>query len=160
MRRELLAMEPGLLFMSSTTMEESLAASLLPERVGAMLAAAFGGLGTLLAAIGLYGVIAFSVARRTREIGVRIAVGANAHDVLGMVMKQGLALVAVGAIAGLALAAFAARLLSGVLYGISAFDPPAWATAIGVLLTASVLANLVPALRAMKVDPVNALRAE
>ena len=160
MRRELLAMEPGLLFMSSTTMEESLAASLLPERVGAMLAAAFGGLGTLLAAIGLYGVIAFSVARRTREIGVRIAVGANAHDVLGMVMKQGLALVAVGAIVGLALAAFAARLLSGVLYGISAFDPPAWATAIGVLLTASALANLVPALRAMKVDPVNALRAE
>ena len=114
----------------------------------------------MLAAIGLYGVIAFSVARRTREIGVRIAVGANAHDVLGMVMKQGLALVAVGAIAGLALAAFAARLLSGVLYGISAFDPPAWATAIGVLLTASALANLVPALRAMKVDPVNALRAE
>jgi ABC-type antimicrobial peptide transport system permease subunit len=160
MRRELLTMEPGLVFMSSTTMEESMSASLLPERVGAMLAGAFGTLGTLLAAIGLYGVIAFSVARRTREIGVRIAVGANARNVLSMVMKQGFALVAAGAVVGLGLAALAARLLSGGLYGVGAFDIPAWTTAIAVLIVASLLANFVPALRAMRVDPVTALRAE
>ena len=160
MRRELLAIEPGLVFISSGTMEDSVAASLLPARVGALLAAAFGGLGTLLAAIGLYGVIAFSVARRTREIGVRMAVGANAQNVLGLVMRQGFALVTVGALVGLALAAIVARLLSGVLYGVGAYDPTAWATAVAVLVTASVLANFVPALRAMRVDPVTALRAE
>ena len=93
MRRELLALEPGLVFVSSATMETSLAMSLLPHRVGALLAAGFGGVGTLLAAIGLYGVIAFSVARRTREIGVRIAIGADAGAVLRLVMRQGLTLV-------------------------------------------------------------------
>ena len=159
-RRELLAMEPGLVFISSSTMEQSLSASLLPVRVGALLAGAFGGLGTLLAAIGLYGVIAFSVARRTREIGVRIAVGASARQVLGMVMRQGLMLVLVGALIGMALAALAARLLSGVLYGVGSFDFAAWAIALLVLATAAALANLIPALRAMRVDPVSALRTE
>lgn len=160
MRRELLSIEPGLVFISSTTMETSMEASLLPDRVGAMLAAAFGGLGTLLAAIGLYGVIAFSVARRTREIGVRIAVGADARNVLGMIMKQGLGLVAIGAGVGIVLATFAAQFLSGVLYGVGAFDPIAWTAALGLLLGASAMANFIPARRAMRVDPVSALRAE
>jgi predicted permease len=160
MRRELLAMEPGLVFMSSTTMDTSLAASLLPDRVGAMLATAFGALGTLLAAIGLYGVIAFSVARRTREIGIRIAIGADRGSVLAMVMKQGLGLVTIGAVVGSALAVLAARFLSGVLYGVGAFDPVAWGAALGLLLGAAAFANLVPARRAMRVNPVTALRTE
>jgi predicted permease len=160
MRRELLAMEPGLVVMSSGTVEQSLSASLLPARVGALLAGAFGGLGTLLAAIGLYGVIAFSVARRTREIGVRIAVGASGRQVLGMVMRQGLLLVLVGGLIGIALAALAARLLSGVLYGVGSFDFAAWAIALLVLATAAAFANLIPALRAMRVDPMSALRTE
>ena len=95
MRRELLAMEPGLVFIRHETMEASMATSLLPRRVGAMLAGGFGGLGTLLAAIGLYGVIAFSVARRTREIGIRMALGAQPGRVLGLVMRQGLTLLAI-----------------------------------------------------------------
>jgi predicted permease len=160
MRRELLAMEPGLVFMVSKTMEENLALSLMPARVGAMLAAAFGGLGTLLAAIGLYGVIAFSVTRRTREIGVRMALGAKPAGVLSMVMRQGFSIVAIGLVAGALLAAAAAAALRGLLYGISPFDPVAWALAISAMIAAAALANFVPARRAMRIDPMTALRIE
>lgn len=160
MRRELLAIEPGLVFMGHSTMEQNLAASLLPARVGAMLAAAFGGLGTLLAAIGLYGVIAFSVAKRTREIGLRMALGANPGAVLSMVMQQGFVIVAVGLVAGGLLAAGAAAALSGVLYGISPFDPLAWGLALSAMLAAAALANFVPARRAMRIDPMSALRTD
>ena len=126
MRRELLALEPGLVIMDASTMETHMAASLMPARVGAMLATAFGGLGTLLAAIGLYGVIAFSVARRTKEIGLRMALGAEPGGVLAMVMRQGFTLVAVGLVVGALLAAGAATVLQGLLYGITPFDPWAW----------------------------------
>jgi predicted permease len=160
MRRELLAMESGLVFMGNSTMEEQLGASLLPARVGAMLASAFGGLGTLLAAIGLYGVIAFSVARRTREIGVRMALGANPAAVLSMVMRQGFVIVAIGLVAGAALAAAAAVALRGLLYGITPFDPIAWGLAIAAMIMAAALANFLPARRAMRVDPMAALRTD
>jgi predicted permease len=159
-RRELLAIEPGLVFINSATMETSMAASLLPARVAAFLALSFGALGTLLAAIGLYGVIAFSVARRTREIGVRIAIGASASAVLSMVMRQGLGLAAIGTGIGIGLAALAAQTLSGALYGIGAFDPVAWIVALSVLLGAAALANFIPARRAMRINPVTALRTE
>jgi predicted permease len=160
MRRELLALDSGLVFMMNSTMEQNMGASLMPARVGAMLAAAFGGLGTLLAAIGLYGVIAFSVARRTREIGVRMALGANPAAVLTMVMRQGLAIVAIGLVAGAALAAAAATALRGLLYGITPFDPVAWGLAIAAMIMAAALANFLPARRAMRVDPMTALRTE
>ncbi len=125
-----------------------------------MLATAFGGLGTLLAAIGLYGVIAFSVARRTREIGVRMALGANPAGVLSMVMRQGLVIVAIGLVAGAVLAAAAAVALRGLLYGITPFDPMAWGLAIAAMVVAAALANFVPARRAMRIDPMTALRNE
>jgi predicted permease len=160
MRRELLAMEPSLVFMSANTMEQNLGLSLMPARVGALLAAGFGGLGTLLAAIGLYGVIAFSVARRTREIGVRMALGAQPGGVLTMVMRQGLLIVAIGLAAGALLAAGAATALQRVLYGISPFDPVAWGFGIAAMLLAAALANFVPARRAMRIDPMTALRIE
>ena len=160
MRRELLAMEPSLVFMVSSTMDQNLANTLLPARVGAVLATAFGGLGTLLAAIGLYGVIAFSVARRTREIGVRMALGANPAGVLSMVMRQGFVIVAIGLVAGTALAAAAAASLRGLLYGITPFDPVAWGAAIAAMAAAAALANFLPARRAMRVDPIAALRNE
>jgi predicted permease len=159
-RRELLQMEPGLVFVRQETMAATLATSMLPERVSAALAGAFGGLGTILAAIGLYGVIAYSVARRTREIGVRVALGAHPVQVLGMVMRQGLAVLSVGAVIGAALAALAARLLGRVIYGVGAADPVAWGAAFAILFVAAALANYIPARRAMQLDPVTALRTE
>jgi ABC-type antimicrobial peptide transport system permease subunit len=120
----------------------------------------FGALGTLLAAIGLYGVIAFAVSRRTREIGVRMAIGANPTGVMRMVMRQGFVLVAAGLAVGLVLAAVAAQVLSGLLYGISAADPIAWLSALAVMLAAAGLANFIPARRAMRIDPITALRTE
>jgi predicted permease len=160
MRRELLAMEPGLVFMGNATMAQNMGASLMPARVGAILATAFGGLGTLLAGIGLYGVIAFSVARRTREIGLRMALGAKPGMVLSMVMRQGFTIVAIGMLAGAVLAGAAASALRGVLYGITPFDPIAWGLALSAMLVAAALANFVPARRAMRVDPMSALRTE
>ena len=160
MRRELVAMEPGLVVMDASTMDEHLAASLLPARVGALLATAFGGLGTLLAAIGLYGVIAFSVARRTKEIGLRMALGAEPAGVLTMVMRQGLTLVGVGLGVGAALAVGVAFLLRGLLYGVTPLDPLAWGAAALALLIAGGLANAVPARRAMRVEPLTALRTD
>ena len=159
-RRELLALEPGLVFLNNGTMADNLAASLMPARVGALLATGFGALGTLLAAIGLYGVIAFSVARRTREIGVRMALGARPQGVLAMVLRQGFALVAAGMAVGGLLAAAVSRAVSGMLFGVSPLDPAAWGLALGTLLVAAAAANLVPARRAMRVDPVTALRTE
>jgi predicted permease len=160
MRRELLAIEPNLVFIDSSTMERNLGTSLMPARVGAMLASAFGGLGTLLAAIGLYGVIAFSVARRTREIGLRMALGANPGAVLSMVMRQGLSIVSIGLLAGGVLAALAASALRQLLYGITPFDPIAWGLAFAAMIVAASMANLVPARRAMRIDPMAALRTD
>ena len=160
MRREVLTIEPGLVFVSSSTMEQNLAGSLLPARVGALLATIFGGLGTLLAAIGLYGVIAFSVTRRTREIGVRMALGARPAGVLSMVMRQGFVIVAIGLVAGALLAAAAASALRGLLYGITPFDSVAWGLAMAAMIAAAGLANFVPARRAMRIDPMSALRIE
>lgn len=160
MRRELLAMEPSLVFMVSSTMEQNLGNTLVPARVGAMLATAFGGLGTLLAAIGLYGVIAFSVARRTREIGVRMALGARPAGVMAMIMRQGVTIVAIGLAVGALLAAAAAFALRQLLYGVQPLDPIAWVTALTGMLLAAALANFVPARRAMRIDPMAALRSE
>jgi putative ABC transport system permease protein len=120
----------------------------------------FCGLGLLLASVGLYGVIAFSVARRTREIGIRIAIGARPRAVLASVMRQGLTLAVLGLLAGFALAVVVAQVLAGLLYGISPIDPVAWSVATLVLLGVAALANIMPAYRAMQVDPSSALRAE
>lgn len=157
-RRELLAMEPRLVFVNQGTMERMFAATLLPARIGSWLAAGFGALGTALAAIGLYGVVAFAVSRRSREIGIRVALGAARGDVIRMILRQGILVVAAGAIAGGVLAAVTSVVLASVLFGVSAADPIAWLTAIGVLIAATALAHLVPARRALRIDPAVALR--
>jgi predicted permease len=160
LQRDVRAMAPDVVFMDALTMEQAMAGTLVPARIGALLAAGFGILGTLLAAIGLYGVVAFSVARRTREIGVRMALGAEPSGVVGLVMGQGFTLVAAGLAAGLSLAAGAAFGLRGLLYGIGPLDPLAWGGAIVAMVAAAAAANFVPARRAMRIAPVTALRSE
>ncbi len=134
--------------------------SMLPGRLAALLVGAFGLVGTLLAAIGLYGLLAFTVAQRSREIGVRLALGAEPRQVMKMVVTRGLRITAAGLVAGLFAAAGVAQLLSGLLFGISPFDPTTYLTIAAVLLTVATLACWLPARRAANTDPVVALRAE
>jgi predicted permease len=158
--RMLLDLEPGMPLFEQQTMHMVMASTLLPLRIGVMLLGVFSAFGLLLAAIGLYGVLAFAVARRTREIGIRMAIGARPAAVIALVTRQGLTLAASGLIVGALLSIVVARLVSGVIYGVGAADAVSWAVAIGVLLTIAGIANLLPALRAMRIDPVRALRTE
>jgi len=160
MRRELLALESNLVFVENQTMEAEVGATLFPVRASAWLVSGVGLIAMLLAAVGLYGVIAYSVARRTREIGIRMAMGARPWTVVRLVMRQGLTVAVAGLLAGAMLAAFAARLIAGALYGVRTSDPVSWIGAAVVLLGVSALANLVPAWRAARVDPSEALRTE
>ena len=160
MRRALLALEPNLVFVENQTMEAEVGATLFPARASAWLVGGVGAIAMLLAAIGLYGVIAYSVARRTREMGIRIALGAGPASVIGLVMRQGLGVAAAGLMAGCLLGIVAARAMAGALYGVGAADPVSWVAAIVVLLTVSGLANFIPAWRAARVNPSVALRTE
>ena len=159
-RRTLQAFEPGLLLMEQQTMEGQIAATLFPVRVAATLVGVFSGLALLLAAIGVYGVIAFSVSRRTREIGIRMAIGARPAEVLLLVVRQGLTLATIGLVAGFGLATVATQALAGALYGVSAADPVAWGSAAVIMLGIAAIANVIPARRAMRIDPTQALRTE
>jgi ABC-type antimicrobial peptide transport system permease subunit len=158
MRREILSIEPNAIFLDSQTMDAQVAASLLPARLAAQTIGLVGLVATILAAIGLYGVIAYAVGRRTREIGIRMALGAAPGDVLRMVMGQGLSVAATGVGIGLLLSWIAARAIATTLYGVSAGDPAAWLTAVAVLIGSAALANYLPARRASRVDPSSALR--
>lgn len=159
LEREVRTLDPDLVFLDTGTFGDLAAIRMLPIRVGAWLIGLFGILALLLAAIGLYGVIAFSVSRRVREIAIRKALGAKASAVLGLVMRHGMVLVAVGGLVGAALAAAAARLLSSVLL-VGAFDPVSFAVALLVLAAVAAIANWVPARRAARVDPMVVLRGE
>ena len=128
--------------------------------MGAVLLGAFGVLALLLASVGLYGLLSFSVSRRTRELGIRIALGARAGQVFGMVLKEGAMLVSIGVGFGLTLAVIASRLLASFLYGISSTDGITFAAIPVILALVSLLACYLPARRATNVDPIIALRSE
>jgi predicted permease len=145
---------------NARTLEAQADQSLLNERLIATLSTAFGLLATLLAVIGLYGVMAFTVARRTREIGVRMALGAVAGDVVWLVMREVMVLVGSGVLLGLAAAWGLSRLVSSQLYGVSASDPVTIAGAAVALAAVALLAGYIPARRATRVNPVRALRYE
>jgi len=154
-------LDPDLPLAGVRTLEEMVSGrALLLPRLSAQLAGVFASLAVLLAVIGLYGVIAYSVGQRTREIGIRMALGARTAAVVGMVLKSGMRLAAIGLALGVVLAFGATRLLSGMLYGISAADPLTYVVVTLLLVIVTAVACLVPARRATQVDPLVALRTE
>ncbi len=143
-----------------TTMEELVSASMGQRRLSTILLGVFAGLALLLASLGIYGVMSYAVAQRTREIGVRVALGASRDNVLGLVLRQGAALAVTGAVIGFAGALALTRLIAAQLYGVKPTDPMTFALVTLLLLAVALAATMVPAMRAMRVDPIVALREE
>ena len=163
LRETIHALDADLPVYGVVTLDEHLATSifaLMPLRTGAILAAIQGVIALLLAILGLYAVVSYGVTNRTREIGVRLALGATSEDVLRLVSREGLRLTVIGVSVGLVLAGGVAFGLSRVIFGVHAFDPLAFPGVVLVLLATAALACWLPARRATKVDPMVALRAE
>ncbi len=158
MRRELTSIEPDLVFLEMQPMESVIAVTLFPARMGALVLSTASIIALLLSAMGLYGLIAFTVSRRTREIGVRIALGSNPRDVLTLIVRQGMSLVLAGVAIGFVCAVLMTQAMAGALYGVSGLDVITYVTATGVLSGVALAANLLPALRAARIDPMVALR--
>ena len=158
MRRELTSIEPDLVFLEMQPMESAIAVTLFPARMGAFVLGTASVIALLLSAIGLYGLIAFTVSRRTREIGVRMALGSNRRDVLALIVRQGMGLVLIGVAIGLICALALTQAMAGALYGVSTLDVVTYVSAAMLLCGVALAANLLPALRAAKIDPMVALR--
>ena len=159
LRKEVQGLDPGMP-LSARLLTDKMALPLLPARVAAVVLGGFGLLALALAAIGIYGVMSCAVAARTREIGIRMALGANAGDVLGHTLRQGIALALVGVAIGAAAALGLTRLMRSLLFGVSTSDPSIYLGVSALLLAAALLACYLPARRATQVDPVIALRCE
>ncbi len=150
--------DPNLPMTDVSTQLEQVERRFQQEKVFARAYALFGGLALLLAAIGLFGLMSYSVARRTNEIGIRMALGAQRSAVLGLVMRESMVLVVVGVIIGVAVAMGAGRLVSTLLFGLAATDALTIAAAVVVMVSVSALAGFLPARRAARIDPMVALR--
>jgi predicted permease len=159
-RRKVQRLDPNVPVYAMRTTEEQIDLSLRTERLVASLSTVFGFLATLLAIIGLYGVMAYTVARRTREIGIRMALGAMGANVIWMVMKEVLILIAAGVLIGIPLALGLSRLVRSQLYGLAPYDPTTLILATVALAAVACLAGFVPALRASRIHPTQALRYE
>jgi ABC-type antimicrobial peptide transport system permease subunit len=158
--RMLADVDPNMTIVSVRTMEEQVQLTFDQERAVATLAGLFGLVALTLAAIGLYGVTAYSITQRMNEIGIRMALGADRGNVVQLIMSGAFKRVFLGLIFGLPLAVGAGRLISAQLYGVSPWDPPALAAAAGALAASSFLAAIIPALRAAIISPMRALRTE
>jgi len=152
------SVDPDLPLAGVRTIDEIVSESLAIDRFSVVLFASFGALGLLLAAVGIYGVMAFGVAQRTHEFGVRLALGAQRRRVIGLVLKEGTILAVVGGLIGLAGAYLVGRAMQSTLFGVAAVDVRAFGAVFSLLLISAWLACLLPALRASRVEPVVALR--
>jgi predicted permease len=159
-RREVAALDENLPPQDLQPLSETVSLASWSARTGAAVLGVFGLLGLMLAAIGIYGVMSYSVSRRTREIGLRMALGAEARDVIKLIVKQGMGLSLIGAMIGLIVAVAVTRLLASLLYGVTATDPATFAGVVLFVIVVAVLACYLPARRATKVDPIKALRCE
>jgi putative ABC transport system permease protein len=159
LRREISLLDENLP-MKIATMNELISSSQWEQRLGVTLLSILGGLGLLLTAVGIYGVTAYIVAQRTREFGVRMALGARGRDVMKLVIREGMWLVLIGVVIGMAASLAVSRLLKSFLFGLSAADPMTFGIIPLLLAAVALLACYVPARRATKVDPMIALRAE
>jgi predicted permease len=159
-RREATAIDPAIVLFDAQPMTEYISASLFGAKIAANLLTLLSGIGLLLAAMGLYGVMAYSVVQRTREFGVRVAMGAKPRDILRLILRESGTLTLSGMAAGLILAALSARIVANSIYGVSPLDPLTYAAVGLVLVAVALAASYVPAHRATKVDPMVALRYE
>jgi putative ABC transport system permease protein len=159
-KREMAGLEPTLALSSIRPMEEVVAHSVAPQRFNMLLVGLFAGLGLLLAAVGIYGVVSYSVAQRSNEFGIRMALGAGRSDVTSLVLKHGLALALLGVTIGLAASFALTRLMASFLFGVKPTDVVSFVTVSFSLLLVALLASYIPARRATKVDPLVALRYE
>lgn len=157
---EVAALDPEMPMFDVKTLEEHLSISLFLQRMAATVLSIFGLLALSLAALGLYGVTAYAVSQRTRELGIRVAVGAQQSDILKLILGQGLMLSAIGTVGGLTIALAVTRLLAHLLYGVGATDPVTFVVVALILLGVALLAAYSPARRATKIDPMMALRIE
>jgi ABC-type antimicrobial peptide transport system permease subunit len=159
-RQAVRRLDANLPIVDMKTMEAQVGESLFVERMVATLSVAFGSLATLLAAVGLYGVMAYGVARRTREIGIRMALGAERRRVLWMILREVALMAGAGVLAGLVAAAYLTRQVKAQLFGLSPSDPATLGAAMIFLVAVALLAGFGPARRATAIDPNIALRAE
>ncbi|HET6763529.1 MAG TPA: ADOP family duplicated permease, partial [Longimicrobiaceae bacterium] len=159
-RRELAALNASVPLVDVAPLERQVSLALLPQRIGALMAGAFGTLGLLLAGIGLYGLVAYLVEQRTREMGLRMALGATSGDVLRLVMRHAAVLIAVGVVLGMAAGLGVTRLLQDMLFGVSATDAGTFLLGPVLLAGVALLASYLPARRATRLDPMVVLRAE
>jgi putative ABC transport system permease protein len=159
-RQEVMRLDPEQPIYAVKTMDELLDASVAQPRLNLVLLGLFAGLALVLAAVGIYGVLAYSVTQRTREIGIRLALGALPNDALLLVVRQGLALALTGIALGLAGALVLTRFISTLLFGVTPTDPLTYAAVSALLLIVALAASYIPAVRATRVDPMVALRYE
>jgi predicted permease len=159
-RKAILAFDPAIRVGTPRTMEAVLDDNLRQQRIIAQLSTAFGGLALLLASIGLYGVLSYGVARRTNEIGIRMALGAQGGSVVRMILRETVVLIAIGLVIGIPASLVCAKLIQSKLFGLKPADPLTLAVALGVLIAVAFGSGWIPARRAAKVDPLIALRYE
>jgi len=159
-REVLTTLDPNVALERPTLLADDVERYLIPQRLGASLVGVFGAVGLVLAMTGLYGVLAYGVTQRRREFGVRMALGARPGDVVRLVVRRGLALVAVGVGLGFVAALVAGRLIAGFLFGLDPADPVTLLAVPAALLGVALLASAVPARRAAAADPMASLRAE